>query len=75
MFDGSAIEGFVRTEESDMLLRPDLATFRVLPWGEPETRVARVICDITMPDGTPFAGDPRAVLKRQIDARPTRASR
>jgi glutamine synthetase len=66
MFDGSAIEGFVRTEESDMLLRPDLATFRVLPWGDPETRVARVICDITMPDGTPFAGDPRAVLKRQI---------
>jgi glutamine synthetase len=67
MFDGSAIEGFVRTEESDMLLRPDLATFRVLPWGEPEARVARVICDITMPDGTPFAGDPRAVLKRQIE--------
>jgi glutamine synthetase len=66
MFDGSAIEGFVRTEESDMLLRPDLATFRVLPWGDPETRVARVICDITMPDGTPFAGDPRTVLKRQI---------
>ncbi|MGZ8411196.1 MAG: type I glutamate--ammonia ligase [Gemmatirosa sp.] len=66
MFDGSAIEGFVRTEESDMLLRPDLATFRLLPWGDPEARVARVICDITMPDGTPFAGDPRAVLKRQI---------
>jgi glutamine synthetase len=66
MFDGSAIEGFVRTEESDMLLRPDLSTFRVLPWGDPETRVARVICDITMPDGTPFAGDPRTVLKRQI---------
>ncbi|MDF1502593.1 type I glutamate--ammonia ligase [Roseisolibacter sp. H3M3-2] len=66
MFDGSAIEGFVRTEESDMLLRPDLATFRVLPWGEPESRVARVICDITRPDGTPFEGDPRAVLKRQI---------
>jgi glutamine synthetase len=67
MFDGSAIEGFVRTEESDMLLQPDLATFRVLPWGDPDARVARVICDITMPDGTPFAGDPRAVLKRQID--------
>ncbi|WP_284350028.1 glutamine synthetase family protein [Roseisolibacter agri] len=66
MFDGSAIEGFVRTEESDMLLQPDLATFRVLPWGDPDARVARVICDITMPDGTPFAGDPRAVLKRQI---------
>jgi glutamine synthetase len=68
MFDGSAIEGFVRTEESDMLLAPDLSTFRVLPWGggEADARVARVICDITMPDGTPFAGDPRAVLKRQI---------
>ena len=66
MFDGSAIQGFVRTEESDMLLRPDLATFRVLPWGEPEARVARVICDVTTTDGQPFAGDPRAVLKRQI---------
>ena len=66
LFDGSSIEGFVRTEESDMLLRPDLATFRVFPWGDPEARVARVICDITHPDGRPFAGDPRGVLKRQI---------
>jgi glutamine synthetase len=66
MFDGSAIEGFVRTEESDMLLLPDLATFRVFPWGDATSRVARVICDITMPDGAPFAGDPRGVLKRQI---------
>src|SRR4051812_23093994 len=59
MFDGSSIEGFVRIEESDMLLAPDLGTFRVLPWGSEESRVARVICDINMPDGTPFAGDPR----------------
>jgi glutamine synthetase len=66
MFDGSSIEGFVRVEESDMLLRPDLATFRILPWSEPSARVARVICDITMPDGSPFVGDPRSVLKRQV---------
>jgi len=66
MFDGSSIEGFVRTEESDMLLKPDLATFRLFPWEEREGRVARIICDISMPDGTPFPGDPRHVLKRQI---------
>ena len=63
MFDGSSIEGFVRVEESDMLLAPDLATFQIYPWGEPSARVARVICDINMPDGTPFSGDPRGVLK------------
>ena len=66
MFDGSSIEGFVRVEESDMLLQPDLSTFQVFPWGDPEARVCRVICDINMPDGTPFAGDPRGVLKRAI---------
>ncbi len=66
MFDGSSIEGFVRVEESDMLLRPDLSTFRIFPWQEREGRVGRLICDITMPDGTPFAGDPRQVLKRQV---------
>jgi glutamine synthetase len=66
MFDGSSIEGFVRIEESDMLLKPDLATFRVFPWGDPESRVARLICDINTPDGEPFAGDPRGCLKRQI---------
>lgn len=66
LFDGSSIEGFVRVEESDMLLKPDFATFRVFPWGDPAQRVARVICDVTMPDGTPFAGDPRQVLKRQV---------
>jgi glutamine synthetase len=66
LFDGSSIEGFVRVEESDMLLKPDFATFRVFPWGDPQQRVARVICDVTMPDGTPFAGDPRHVLKRQV---------
>jgi glutamine synthetase len=66
LFDGSSIEGFVRIEESDMLLVPDLSTFLVFPWGDGESRVARLICDIHMPDGQPFAGDPRHVLKRQI---------
>jgi glutamine synthetase len=67
MFDGSSIEGFVRVEESDMLLSPDLDTFRLFPWGPADARVARVICDIRMPTGEPFAGDPRGVLRRQIE--------
>lgn len=66
LFDGSSIEGFVRTIESDMLLRPDLRTFRVFPWGNAEQRVGRLICDIVLPDGTPFPGDPRGVLRRQL---------
>src|SRR4051812_43722726 len=66
LFDGSSIEGFVRVEESDMLLAPDFATFHVFPWGDPENRVGRLICDINLPDGTPFPGDPRGALKRQI---------
>jgi glutamine synthetase len=66
LFDGSSIEGFVRVEESDMLLRPDLSTFSVFPWGDPQNRIARIICDIYTPDGEPFAGDPRGCLKRQI---------
>jgi glutamine synthetase len=64
LFDGSSIEGFVRIEESDMLLKPDLKTFRVFPWGNPEARVARLICDIYHPDDRPFEGDPRLALKR-----------
>jgi glutamine synthetase len=75
LFDGSAIEGFERAEESDMLLRPDPATFRVLPGGagaggasgDDDARVARVLCDVTTTAGAPFAGDPRAVLRRQLD--------
>jgi glutamine synthetase len=66
MFDGSSIEGFVRIEESDMLLAPDLRTFVVFPWSDPDSRVCRVICDITQPDGAPFPGDPRSVLKRVL---------
>jgi glutamine synthetase len=64
-FDGSAIEGFARLEEADMLARPDPATFRVLPWAREEP-VGRLLCDITYPDGTPFEGDPRQVLKRNL---------
>jgi glutamine synthetase len=67
MFDGSSIEGFVRIEESDMLLAPDLSTFRIFPWGKADARIARLICDINMPTGAPFAGDPRGVLKKVID--------
>src|SRR6476619_4166319 len=66
MFDGSSIEGFVRIEESDMLLAPDLSTFRVFPWGDPGYRVARLICDVNPADGSPFDGDPRSALKRVI---------
>ncbi len=68
MFDGSSIEGFVRVEESDMVLRPDFDTFAVFPWGDVDNRVARVICDVYTADGKPFPGDPRWVLKRQIEA-------
>lgn len=66
MFDGSSIEGFVRIEESDMYLYPDLNTWVVFPWGSEEGKVARLICDIYNPDGTPFAGDPRGILKRTL---------
>jgi glutamine synthetase len=68
MFDGSSIEGFVRIEESDMMLRPDFATFVRFPWGDPDNQVARLICDVYTSDGRPFEGDPRRVLKRQIEA-------
>jgi glutamine synthetase len=67
MFDGSSIEGFVRIEESDMYLKPDLSTFRVFPWAAPTgENVARMICDIYTPDGAPFAGCPRTALKKVI---------
>ena len=69
LFDGSSIEGFVRIEESDMKLRPDPHTFRILPWEEKagQGKVARLICDITRPDGTPFDGCCRTVLERQAE--------
>ncbi|GEN85450.1 type I glutamate--ammonia ligase [Oceanobacillus sp. FSL W8-0428] len=66
-FDGSSIEGFVRIEESDMLLHPDLDTFIVFPWTSEKGKVARFICDIYNPDGTPFAGCPRYNLKRNLE--------
>ena len=66
MMDGSSIEGFVRIEESDQYLWPDLNTFAILPWRPQYGKVARLICDVHNPDGSPFVGDPRSVLKRTL---------
>ena len=66
MMDGSSIEGFVRIDESDQYLWPDLDTFAILPWRPQYGKVARLICDVHNPDGTPFVGDPRGVLKRVL---------
>ena len=66
MLDGSSIEGFVRIEESDQYLYPDLDTFTILPWRPQHGRVARLICDIHNPDGTSFVGDPRGALKKVL---------
>ena len=66
MFDGSSIEGFVRIDESDQCLYPDLSSFAILPWRPAQGKVARLICDVYNPDGTPFVGDPRGVLRRVI---------
>ena len=66
MFDGSSIEGFARIEESDMYLKPDLDTFVIYPWRPQSGKVARFICDVYTPDGEPFEGDPRGILKKQI---------
>lgn len=70
-FDGSSVEGFARVDESDMVAMPDPSTFRILPWRPREKGVARMFCDILTPDGRPFEGDPRYVLKRNLE----RASR
>lgn len=67
MFDGSFIEGFVRIEESDMYLYPDLDTFEIFPWRPQQGKVARFICDVYRPDRTPFEGDPRYILKKTIE--------
>ena len=68
MFDGSSIEGFVRIKEADMYLHPDLNTFLVLPFEDEKIGgVARFICDVYKPDGKPFEGDPRFILKKQIE--------
>jgi len=65
-FDGSAIDGFSRTYEADMLARPDPTTFQILPWRSGDSGDARMFCDIVTPDGTPFAGDLRHVLRRNL---------
>ncbi|MEP7285122.1 MAG: glutamine synthetase family protein [Chloroflexota bacterium] len=66
-FDGSSVEGFARIAESDMYLTPDLSTFAVLPWLSGEEATARLICDVYTPNGQPFLGDPRYVLKRALE--------
>lgn len=66
MFDGSSIEGFVRLEESDQCLHPDLNSFVIFPWYNENEKIARLICDVYNPDGTPFVGDPRGALKRVL---------
>ena len=66
MFDGSAIEGFARIEESDMYLYPDLGTWEIFPWRPQQGKVARLICDVHRPNGQPFEGDPRCILKKAV---------
>jgi glutamine synthetase len=65
-FDGSSIEGFSRIEESDMIAKPDPTTFQLLPWRPEEAPVARMFCDVLLPDGSPYPGDPRYVLRRVL---------
>ncbi len=67
MFDGSSIQGFVRIQESDMYLHPDPNSFAILPWETKGGKVARLICDVYTPDGEPFMGCPRSVLKQQLE--------
>ncbi|MCP4966942.1 MAG: glutamine synthetase [bacterium] len=66
-FDGSAIDGFSRDQESDMLAQPDPTTFQILPWRSDDAGVARMFCDIVSPNGESFTGDPRWVLRRNLD--------
>ena len=67
MFDGSSIDGFVRIEESDMWLYPDLSTWMIFPWGSEHGKVARIICEVYTADRKPFMGDPRNNLMRVLD--------
>ena len=67
MFDGSSVDGFVRIEESDMFLHPDLDTFAIFPWRPQQGRVARLICDVYRSNGEPFEGDSRYILKQQVE--------
>jgi glutamine synthetase len=66
-FDGSSVEGFARIQESDMRLMPDIETYAVLPWSPDDSRRARIFCDIYLPGGSPFMGDPRGILKRLLE--------
>ena len=66
-FDGSSIDGFSRVQESDVLARPDPNSFELLPWADADAPEARMFCDIVNLDGTPFEGDPRQVLRRNLD--------
>src|SRR5205814_4084410 len=66
-FDGSSIEGFTRIHESDMYLQPDLSTWGIIPWERGDNTTARVICDVFTPEGEPFDGDPRYILRRQLE--------
>ena len=66
-FDGSSVEGFARIEESDLMAVPDPVTFRIIPWEIAGQRVAMMFCDITNPDGTPYDGDPRWILRKNLE--------
>ena len=66
-FDGSSTKGFARIDESDMLAKPDPATFRIIPWRPKEDVIARMFCDILNPDGSHYEGDPRYILKRNLE--------
>ncbi len=66
-FDGSSITGFNAIEESDMVAIPDPSTFQILPAGDGEPKIGRMICDVVKPDGEPYEGDPRYVLKRALE--------
>ena len=66
MFDGSSIEGFVRIEESDMYLHPDLDTFMLYPWHTEHGHIARLICNVCLPGGVEFPGDPRYILRKTL---------
>jgi glutamine synthetase len=66
-FDGSSIKGYSRIDESDMVAKPDPTTFQLIPWRPKEKAVARMFCDVLNPDGSPYEGDPRYVLKRNLE--------
>ncbi|MDO5846438.1 MAG: glutamine synthetase family protein [Methanocorpusculum sp.] len=66
-FDGSSIQGFARLEESDMVLRPERSTYQIIPWSDEKYRVARYICNVYTTHGEPFSGDPRFILRRQME--------